>query len=742
MLRELSKALEDDSRQDFTDVVNASDTARLRTVNVLNDLFLRMQANASRDRSPTPAPEDRNRIQMGAIDSPSPQLRNEQGRSPPLGRVYTLPDNFGSEVSQRSYRTSRSSASKQTRESTALNYIPGISGLFPRRTKFGVKPDAIRRDSRLVGKDVQPLASSMPQDPGKPQQGQLKSGMSASVSLGPDPLAMSMERGMRTNPDEIEKPRRRYTNQDRAALDANLSALIDDEPIAQAFRGFCKGAYYLQVRLKSDGMKLRNQSGSFLGEKYYYACTNSKCCFEAPAQKAGKVWDLASTVFSPRNGVKFRWSFLAKSHIEQSKVKKRTFQYRCIFCALRNPESPILKGVNSLIEHVAQHRREELSTEGRVLIDGDDFDIRFVADDVPVDTASLGSIHSISPMQGGSLWSTDIDDNPWLKEPTPLSSSKPQQGVGDPYAIKGNDDNDDNDIEMAATSNPKRAEDSTIEFFRNIALQHSTNTQPIEAAASSATPKQSLQSTNSGSTIRDSIRNTAIPDLNRKNSPPAAYSPAHSQGFDHHEHRGFSEPGLVRERNLEVQPVAAGSPEDINNLMVQPTTESVTFQYYQVLEESDHVSEGGGFNAHSVADALPDDTENLVYQLPSELVTPAQDEQHQVFEHWATRREFFNFPVLPGALPQGIGSSEVRYSISSNQQALLSFNRIQRSASYSLYGFRQLLGRVSRRFERPVVPGKTRVRWTCVSCFLPCLSRIIWVADADDFQDLWTRSLR
>jgi hypothetical protein len=737
MLRELSKALEDDSRQDFTDVVNASDTARLRTVNVLNDLFLRMQANASRDRTLTPAPADRNRIQIGAIESSSPELWNEQGHSPPLGRVYTLPDNYGSEAGQRSYRTSRSSASKQTRESTALNYFPGFNGLFPRRTKFGDKPGATRRDSRLVKKEVQPLAWPMPQDSGRPQQGQLKSRRSASVSLGPDSLDMGVERIMRTSPEEVQSSGRRYTNQHRTALDANLSSLVDNEPITQAIRGFCKGAYCLQVRLKSDGMKLRNQSGSFLGEKYYYACSNSKCCFEAPAQKGDKVWDLASTVFGPRYGVKFRWSFLAKSHVEQSKVKKRNFQYRCIFCALRNPESPILEGVNSLIEHVAQHQREELSTEGRVLIDGDDFDIHFVADDMPVDAVSLGSSHSISPIQSGSLWSTDLDDNPWCKEPTPLSSSKPKQGVGDLYAIKCNED----DVEEVATSIPKRHEDSLIELFRHIAPQQWMTAQPVGGAASPALAKQNLQSKNSYSAIRDNIRNTAIPDLNRKNNLAAIDSPAHSQGSDHHEHRGFSEP-VAQEGNLGVQSVATSSLEDMNNLTVQPTTASVTSHYHQEFEGSDHVSDGEGFNAHSLADALSDGAENLVSQLPTEPVTPAQDEQYGVFEHGTTRREFFNVQVLPTALPLGTGSSEIGHSISTNEQALLPFSCIQRSTLYSSYGFRRLLGRISRRFERPVVPGKTRIRWTCVSCFSFCLSRIIWFVDTYDFQDLWTGSLR
>lgn len=163
-------------------------------------------------------------------------------------------------------------------------------------------------------------------------------------------------------------------------------------------------------------MKLRNQSGSFQGEGYYYACSNSKCCFEAPARKINKEWNFPDNVHGPSHGVKFRWSFLAKSHIEQPKAKRNKYQYRCIFCALQFPDAPILQGINSLLEHVSQHQNGQLRTENRVILDSADYDLQFVADGEPADTASLGSGLSCSPIQEKPPWSEPDDDdsvNPW-----------------------------------------------------------------------------------------------------------------------------------------------------------------------------------------------------------------------------------------------------------------------------------------------------------------------------------------
>lgn len=105
--------------------------------------------------------------------------------------------------------------------------------------------------------------------------------------------------------------------------------------------------------------------------------------------------------------------FSGKESCRAIKGEEAEFQYRCIFCGLQTSETPVLEGVNSLIEHVAQHWHEELPTEGRVLVGGDDFDVHFVAGNVLVDADSLRSRLSVSTIHEGSLWSMSDDGNPW-----------------------------------------------------------------------------------------------------------------------------------------------------------------------------------------------------------------------------------------------------------------------------------------------------------------------------------------
>jgi len=100
-----------------------------------------------------------------------------------------------------------------------------------------------------------------------------------------------------------------------------------------------------------------------------------------------------------------------------------------------------------------------------------------------------------------------------------------QRRVRDPYGIE---DSDDDQVEVA-TLKPKR-EESLIDFLRNTAPQPSMTAQPIVSANSSAAPKQTLQKKNSSSAIRDRIRNTTIPGINRKNSAATTELPAYSRG--------------------------------------------------------------------------------------------------------------------------------------------------------------------------------------------------------------------
>jgi hypothetical protein len=101
-----------------------------------------------------------------------------------------------------------------------------------------------------------------------------------------------------------------------------------------------------------------------------------------------------------------------------------------------------------------------------------------------------------------------------------------QRRVRDPYAI----DNSDDDIEEVATLKPKRDEESLIDFLRNTAPLPSMTAQLIIAPNSPAAPKPNLQKKSSSSAIKDRIRNTGIPGLNRKNSVAATDPPAYSRG--------------------------------------------------------------------------------------------------------------------------------------------------------------------------------------------------------------------
>jgi hypothetical protein len=108
------------------------------------------------------------------------------------------------------------------------------------------------------------------------------------------------------------------------------------------------------------------------------------------------------------------------------------------------------------------------------------------------------------------------------KDTTP---KRKQRRVRDPYGIE---DSDDDQVEVA-TLKPKR-EESLIDFLRNTAPQPSMTAQPIVSASSSAAPKQTLQKKNSSSAIRERIRNTNIPGINRKNSAATTELPAYSRG--------------------------------------------------------------------------------------------------------------------------------------------------------------------------------------------------------------------
>ena len=176
---------------------------------------------------------------------------------------------------------------------------------------------------------------------------------------------------------------------------ASCQRILTVPSASNGYAGFCKGAFALQVGTK-DAMKLRKQVGPFQSMAMYWACGSKKCAFEGQAvqlsstpsvnpdaiRKSGSGGGGSGsnsnsneygfeTHIRTLHGVRFRWTFLAKSHVTQGRVVHGIYNYRCIFCVLvqdqqqqqqqqQHQEVPVYQRMGTFIEHVARHKGEEL----------------------------------------------------------------------------------------------------------------------------------------------------------------------------------------------------------------------------------------------------------------------------------------------------------------------------------------------------------------------------------------------
>ena len=152
---------------------------------------------------------------------------------------------------------------------------------------------------------------------------------------------------------------------------------------------FCKGASLMQTG--NRGMKMSNQSTSMTGQAQYWRCSSSMCCFEGPALKArdsdGKIiWGFDDTIMDVF-GVRYRWSFFAKSHVEMENSKGGHI-YQCAFCSGQGKPCARVKGERAFIEHVSTHQAQRPDRfkmflinyiVGRAALDEEIFDVNLAA---------------------------------------------------------------------------------------------------------------------------------------------------------------------------------------------------------------------------------------------------------------------------------------------------------------------------------------------------------------------------
>ncbi|KAI4182655.1 MAG: hypothetical protein L6R41_005839 [Letrouitia leprolyta] len=384
LLRHLRQAQEDDDMIDFTTLVDASDIGRIRTVTVLNELYMRVAMSATIAPNSFGDMGTFTNSQIGAPDihiAPNPMV-------PAL--TSTVPGHGNSNIAQ---PTSCEHASTGYQE---LNVTQAPSRLSPRPGFF----DRFRRKSSTEGSSARSNTRS-PRIRSKyeiaSQENLSQKTLSASPMTSPsasidedNPWATESSGHVRAISETVSNGsvsrattlvpsiRQRSSTTSSTSATSNMRVLSPFE----LHGGFCKGAYKMQVHEK-DAMKMRNQSTAKTGEGYYWACCSSKCAFEGPARRIGRDWTFDDTIRDAQ-GVRYRWSFLAKAHLTLAKVKNGIYDYGCVFCIYDGFGCPVFHGIRELLEHVGSHRGKPIAQtmlqrikciNDRIAAAEDDFDV-------------------------------------------------------------------------------------------------------------------------------------------------------------------------------------------------------------------------------------------------------------------------------------------------------------------------------------------------------------------------------
>lgn len=126
------------------------------------------------------------------------------------------------------------------------------------------------------------------------------------------------------------------------------------------YLGFCKGAWKLQNGDRKGLNKCKDYMYSAQSNVYYLACSASKCAYAGhynPQLIYDKVW------VDNAKGLKFRWPFLAKSHVQQKTVKQEQYSYQCLFCVYLGNSTPVMHGMELYLDHISKEHRGHAISE-------------------------------------------------------------------------------------------------------------------------------------------------------------------------------------------------------------------------------------------------------------------------------------------------------------------------------------------------------------------------------------------
>ena len=129
---------------------------------------------------------------------------------------------------------------------------------------------------------------------------------------------------------------------------------------ANNFAGFCKGAWKLQTGMKKAFGTYVRPTGMFNDTPYWRCC---KCLFEGPVwgKSSKSSWTYDGCVRThAATGIRYRWLFLAKSHIYSRTIPETRDGsdgiFGCLFCCLQQRDSAIFGTLDSFMQHLLHHR--------------------------------------------------------------------------------------------------------------------------------------------------------------------------------------------------------------------------------------------------------------------------------------------------------------------------------------------------------------------------------------------------
>ncbi|KAK3708927.1 hypothetical protein LTR37_011257 [Vermiconidia calcicola] len=146
------------------------------------------------------------------------------------------------------------------------------------------------------------------------------------------------------------------------------------------YLGFCKTAWKLQNGDDKAMIKSKDYSQSAQSKYHFLTCSKFGCKFRGQGQAV-----INNNVVTDANrGLKYRWAFLAKSHVMTKSMKNSEYAYLCVFCVYLGEQAPCMN-VAALLDHIShKHRGSDLNAailertrcaSDRICKDSEKFDI-------------------------------------------------------------------------------------------------------------------------------------------------------------------------------------------------------------------------------------------------------------------------------------------------------------------------------------------------------------------------------